>query len=138
MAPKQSSLSNNGLKTFMQKYDLIDIWREIYPTQIAYTWSNKSGMRQSRIDFWLVPGSFLKDNVSVNILATPLTTDHKAIYINIRLSAVVPPFCNFFWKMNISHLKHEVVKSELSKIIFLHWDLAQKEGSFGRYWELMK
>lgn len=40
--------------------------------------------------------------------------------------------------MNISHLRHNSAKLELKKIISVHWDLAQKEGAFGRYWELLK
>ncbi len=112
--PKQPGSSNTILKTFMQKYNLIDIWREIYPNQCSYTWSNKTGTRQSRIDFFLVSGSILKENMSVNILVTPLT-DHKAIYINIRFSSFVSSCKGSFWKMNVSHLRHEAVKLELKK-----------------------
>ncbi len=34
--PKQPGSSNTILKTFMQKYNLIDIWREMYPNQCSY------------------------------------------------------------------------------------------------------
>ncbi len=52
--PKQPGSSNTILKTCMQNYNLIDIWREMYPNQCSYTWSNTTGTRQSRIDFFLV------------------------------------------------------------------------------------
>lgn len=110
--PKQPGSSNIVLKTFMQKYNLIDIWREIYPNQCSYTWSSKNGTRQSRIDFFFVSGSILKEIMSVNILVTPLT-DHKAIYINIRSSSFVTSCHTCFWKMNVSHLRHEAIKLEL-------------------------
>lgn len=135
--PKQPCSSSVTLKTFMQKYNLIDAWRELYPNKCSYTWSNKNGTRQSRIDFFLVSRSILIENMSVNIIITPLT-DHKAISINIRSSSFLTPCRTSFWKMNISHLRHEAVKSELTKLISFHWDLAQKEGSFSRYWELLK
>lgn len=135
--PKQSGSSSNALKTFMQKYNLVDVWREMHPNQNTYTWSNKNGTRQSRIDFWLVTSNTPKENILVNILVTPLT-DHKAIFINIRFSSFVAPHCSSFWKMNISHLRHNSAKLELKIIISVHWDLAQKEGAFGRYWELLK
>lgn len=114
--PKQPCSSSVTLKTFMQKYNLIDAWRELYPNKCSYTWSNKNGTRQSRIDFFLVSRSILIENMSVNIIITPLT-DHKAISINIRSSSFLTPCRTSFWKMNISHLRHEAVKSELTKLI---------------------
>ncbi len=52
--------------------------------------------------------------MSVNVLVTPLT-HHKAIYINIRFSSFVASCNGSFWKMNVSHLRHEAVKLELKK-----------------------
>ncbi len=78
LPPKQSSSTNSKLKIFMDKFDVIDIWREKFPNIKYYTCSNKSCSRQSHIDYWLV-------SQSVSILASPMT-DHKATLIQSPLS----------------------------------------------------
>lgn len=40
---RQNTNLNSYLKLFMQIFDLIDIWREKFPTDRVYTWSNKTG-----------------------------------------------------------------------------------------------
>lgn len=42
----QSLWINPALKCFMDKFDLIDIWRSLHPNSLLYTWSNKDGSRQ--------------------------------------------------------------------------------------------
>lgn len=80
--PGRSNINNSNLRNFMDKFNLIDIWRAKFPHK-SFTWSNKTGSSQSRIDFWLVSEKFNIDNVVVDIATTPLT-DHKAISINIK------------------------------------------------------
>ncbi len=67
----------------MNRFNLSDIWREKNPYNRSYTWSNKTGSNQSRLDFWFISNSVNKDNIDVSIWPTPLT-DHKAICININ------------------------------------------------------
>lgn len=52
--PVSQSNTSAVLKMLMQRFDLIDIWRENFPTDTIFTWSNKSKSRQSQIDFWLI------------------------------------------------------------------------------------
>lgn len=120
----------------MNRYDLVDIWREKFLNSRVYTWSNKSGSRKSRLDFWLIFKSLPVDRVIVQILPTPLS-DHKAITINIDIfpNANLKGFS--FWKMNNSLLSHNYVELELTKLIKLYWNKAQKEGAFGANWELL-
>ncbi len=40
--------------------------------------------------------------------------------------------------MNVSHLRHEAVNLELKTLISFYWDLAQKEGTFSKYWDIFK
>lgn len=77
---RQNTNLNSYLKLFMQRFDPIDIWRENFPTDRVYTWSNRTRSSQSRIDYWLVSRR-LKENTTTQILAT--LTDHKAIHILI-------------------------------------------------------
>lgn len=107
--PGPQTSANANLKMLMQRFDLIDAWRDKYPYDRTFTWCNKSRSRQSRLDFWLI-SNILKDCANVNILSIPLT-DHKAIQIHISL---LPPTSNCpqnsYWKLNSSILCHEAVK----------------------------
>ena len=41
-----------ALKDQMQQYNLIDIWRELYPDNRTYTWQKYNENKQSRLDFF--------------------------------------------------------------------------------------
>lgn len=114
--PAQNFRTNAKMKIFMDKFNLTDIWREKFPDEISYTWSNRSGLRKSRIDYWLVSDSMPKENITVNILTTPLT-DHRAIYINLQLFTTNNVKRSSYWKLNSSLLNHTTVKSEIRRLI---------------------
>lgn len=136
--PRRPSNLNTNLKLFMDRFHLIDIWREKNVDDTVYTWSNKDGSRRSRIDFWLVSNHFDENNILVNVLPTPLT-DHKAILITMNISPNTN--CNkynSYWKMNSSLLKLSAVRQELGKLINYYWIKAKKEGLFCHNWELLK
>jgi len=59
LPPRKTVSPNSNLVAFMDKFDLVDIWREMYPDVIQYTWSNKDCSRQSRIDYWVAIISLL-------------------------------------------------------------------------------
>ncbi len=90
--PRQSASPNSKLKMFMEKFDLIDIWREKFPNVKSYTWSNKNQSRLSCLDYWLVPHSFKNFNVLVSILPSVTMTRSQGVRheetrssINVRL-----------------------------------------------------
>jgi len=56
-----NSRDNLKMKTFMEKLNVVDIWRENFLNNISYTWSNSSGSRKSRIDFYLISNNITKD-----------------------------------------------------------------------------
>lgn len=82
---RQSYNQNTNLKRFMERFNLVDIWRSTFPDSLTHTWSNKSGNRQSRIDYWLVSANMQSSDVSVNVISSPLS-DHKAVLISINFS----------------------------------------------------
>lgn len=135
--PRYQTSSSANLKSLMQRFDLLDAWREKHPHDRIFTWCNKTRSRQSRIDFWLV-SSNLKDSLNINILSTPLT-DHKAIQINISLLPSSTKFHqNSYWKLNSSILCHEAVKLRVKELIRIYWNEAQAERVYGSKWELLK
>lgn len=52
--PSKSQESNNYMLDFMNERNLIDIWRLKNPTIKEFSWKNRSGSSQSRIDYWLI------------------------------------------------------------------------------------
>lgn len=135
--PAQHFRKNLRLETFMDKFNVTDIWRDKFPDDISFTWSNRSGSRESRIDFWLISSSLSKDSVTVNILTTSLT-DHRAIYINLQLFPTIAINRSSYWKLNSSLLSHTIVKSEITRLLkhFIH--KANIENSYGINWEILK
>lgn len=134
--PGSQSNSRAALKSLRQRFDLIDIWREHFPVDILFTWSNASKSRQSRIDFWLI-SSNLKSNTKTEILPTPLT-DHKAIRIHISLLPSLNCPRSSYWKMNSSVLSHAWVKAKVKELIRVFWNEAVVEERYGVKWELFK
>lgn len=117
--PPGQSRTNSNLKAFMDRFSLVDIWREKYPNNKSFTWSNKTGSSQSRIDFWLISKNFNKV-IDVDVWPTPLT-DHKAIYNKIKLSTFKKYTVHSgYWKLNsLSLLNDEVKEEEITRLIFL-------------------
>lgn len=134
--PGPQSNTSAALKSLMQRFDLIDIWREHFPTDIMFTWSNASRSRQSRIDFWLI-SSNLKSSTKTEILPTPLT-DHKGIRIDISLLPSSNSPRSSYWKMNSSVLSHTCVKARVKELIQIFWNEAVIEGRYRVKWELFK
>ena len=122
---------------FMEKFNLEDVWRTKFPNSKMFTWSNKAGSSQSRIDFWFVSEGFDINNIEVDISPTPLT-DHKAIYIKIQLSTQICRPRSTYWKLNSSLLSNEELKKEVSSLITRFWTKAKIEEQFCKYWELLK
>lgn len=105
--PNNSSASN--LMLFMQKFHLVDIWRKKNPNINYYTWSNKACTSMSRIDYWLVSDCLDGNNITVNIITTPLT-DHRAVSLQVAfMSKIIRSFRGAYWKLNNSVLKHDLV-----------------------------
>lgn len=136
--PRSVNYHNSTLKTFMQKFSVVDIWRDKFPGIRSFTWNDKACTVMSRIDYWLTPCNLHKENISVNILPTPLT-DHKAVSITISLlSSPSSNYHNSYWKLNKSLLEHEFVKMTIRSLIAQYCNIAQISNNYYTNWELFK
>lgn len=121
----------------MQKFGVIDIWREKFPGISSFTWNNKACTIMSCIDYWLTPCNVHKEYISVNNLPMPLT-DHKAVSINISLhSSLSSNYHNSYRKLNKSLLEHEF-EMTMCSLIAQYWNLAQISNNYCTNWELFK
>lgn len=122
LPPRQATSVNSKLKIFMDKFNVIDIWKETFPNIKSYTWSNKSCSRQSRIDYWLVSQCVKNFNAAVSILPSPLTY-HRAILLQSPLSSanISPGPRASYWKLNSSLLTYDQLKNKILFLIKYYW-----------------
>lgn len=137
--PKRTACFSPALLGLIDKFELVDIWRKRYPDNIEFTWANKNGSRQSRIDYWLISKCMSKFDLHVGIQCTPLT-DHKTIFINTPLMADYAPGHSkaSLWKLNSSLLELPDVKDKIKDLISNYWKVALIQDSFCTNWELLK
>lgn len=112
MIPETDSLNyvneNNvrAKQTFLElsyKYNLIDAWRHMHPTERKYTWLRKTPIKAGRLDMFFVSEDMLNSLSDVEIIPG-YRTDHNIITLTIqneqrRGSGI--------WKFNTSHLIDE-------------------------------
>ena len=55
------------LLEIMDKYELIDVWREVYPEKRGYTWQKFNTVQQGRLDCFLVSEELMLDVNGVKI-----------------------------------------------------------------------
>ena len=93
-----------ALKDQIQQYNLIDIWRELYPDKRTYTWQKYNENKQSRLDFFLISSSLIPFVQSAGIFPS-FCSDHSSIELEIDFSKFVRG--KGFWKFNTRLLKDQ-------------------------------
>ena len=115
--------AKNEVKSKMEYFSLIDVWRELNPTLKTFTWTGKSTKpaKLARLDFFLVSNSLLPFIKNAKI-EPGILSDHSVSSIEID-------FSNFqrgrgFWKFNNSLLKDPQyvsrVKNCIKKVIKIY------------------
>ena len=99
----------------MDKFNLIDIFRKVFPTKRAYSWRRFNTIQQSRLDYILLSDSLI-DNVR-NVDITPgYRSDHSIVSVTLfDLQTHNKPRC--YWKFNNSLLKDKTYADEINDLI---------------------
>lgn len=116
---------------FSKWLNLLDIWR--HPTDLQYTWSNKSFLAQARID---LISEDMKSQVTEVKNCPAVLTDYKIIHLKANLSTNESRRVYNDWKLN-SLLNNIELTSFIQKLIKQYWTIAQNN-NLGKYWELLK
>ena len=95
-------LAMQELKTQMQNFNLIDIWRELHPDEKKYTWQKYNENKMSRLDYFLISSSLLPFVQNAEIVSG-FCSDHSGITLEIDFSKFKRG--KGFWKFNTSLLK---------------------------------
>ena len=84
-------------------FDLVDIYRKVYPAKRAYSWRKFNTIQQSRLDYLLISDSLIDKVINVDI-CSGYRSDHSIVCVtlnNLQLSG--RPRC--YWKFNNSLLR---------------------------------
>uniref|UniRef100_A0A3B5LM02 Zinc finger protein 346 n=1 Tax=Xiphophorus couchianus TaxID=32473 RepID=A0A3B5LM02_9TELE len=115
----------------MNERSLIDIWRVNNSNTVHFTWKNKAGSQQSRINLWLISDSLQHSNCKAEIIQAPLT-DHKGILLQDCMSLDRTTKRNpAYWKMNNSLLNDKSVYLTIKNKIEEYLKLAHSENNYG-------
>ena len=126
----QSDVSISSYKNLMKNYNLKDVWREMHPDKIQYTFREIS-----RLDKFLVSDCLINFVQSSNILHSGIKSDHKCI--KILLNFTEQKRGPGRWKLNTSILNDKVYKENIKSII----ETVKKEYTFlpdQLLWEITK
>ncbi|XP_071386084.1 LINE-1 retrotransposable element ORF2 protein [Centroberyx affinis] len=121
---KTSSIKNRShnhmlkaLRGFLEVFDLVDVWRCLYPEEKCFTFFDDSRKGKSRLDYFFVPREVLNRVRGCKIHARPqhadkqsYISDHAPISIKIRTD-------NTRWQFDKSLLDHNHIVGHLSDTI---------------------
>ena len=105
------------MKSKINEYELVDIWRELNPNDRTYSWRKYRDNKQARLDYFLISSSLVPYVQKVDILPG-IYSDHSVILMDIDFSRFVRG--RGFWKLNTSLLKQkeyiEIVKGTIRRV----------------------
>lgn len=94
--------------------ELVDIWREINPEVLRYTWRRLNPPQQGRLDYFLVAESLISLVKDADILVG-YRSDHSLIKLEIEFR-IEKQFRNY-WKFNSALLRDHYIVEEINKTI---------------------
>lgn len=83
-------------------HNLLDVFREISPDELRYTWRKPNPFKQARLDFYLISQSLLSMIEECNIL-TSYRSDHSPVMLDLKFNEF--KHGKGLWKFNSSFLQ---------------------------------
>jgi hypothetical protein len=105
------------MSDIMHELDLVDIWRLINPDKRRYTWRKMTftGISQSRLDYILIPNSWLY-NVNTVDIGHSVYSDHSPVHLTLNEDNPATKGRGF-WKFNNSLLRDKEYTSKVNELI---------------------
>jgi exonuclease III len=128
-----------GWKETCREFQLVDIWRILFPLAHKYTWkqgTTKKNLRRSRLDFWLISTGLMYSIDTVSI-EPGYGSDHSLITLSLYKQEESKQGPSF-WKFNTSLLRDNIYINKTATSIR---DLKQKYNYVndkGLRWDLIK
>ena len=101
-------------RKMQKRFNLIDIWRKLFPFRKQYTWRQLTLNIFSRLDYWLVTDLLSSYVKTTEIKPVPFC-DHCAI--TLRLMSSNTPRGSGIWKINNSLMKDDEYKDNIKNVI---------------------
>ena len=107
--------SRRVVQEMSTELDLCDIWRELNPEYLRYTWRRPNPLQQSRLDFFLISESIvgLVKNTDIRY---GYRTDHSLVTLELQTNEEKHKRTST-WKMNASLLKDTTYVDQINKLI---------------------
>ena len=106
--------ARRAILDLMEKYDLIDVFRTLYPTQRKYTWRKFNSIKQGRLDYFLISDQLLSE-ISGTSIGESYRSDHSVIDLTLKKQANKRD--RQFWKFNNSLLKDKHYIEKIKDVI---------------------
>ena len=97
----------------MYKYELIDVWREVYPEKRGYTWRKFNTVQQGRLDYFLISEELMLDVNGVKINPS-YRSDHSHVFLELKAEGRT--YGKQYWKFNRSLLKDKTYISMIKQL----------------------
>ena len=105
------------IEKFKENMNLTDIWRDLHPDTLCFTWRRNKPEIHCRLDFFLISSSLSTDALEADILPG-FKTDHSLI--TLSLGTKTNPRGPGFWKLNSHFLKDleyiNLIKETINKV----------------------
>ena len=133
-----SSRSAEKLHSLIEDYNLIDVWRLLNHDSRRYTRRemSRSGLVQSRLDYWLISNHLLYDYHSQDI-SPGLRSDHSLVSVALKIACSQQKGRGFF-KFNAVLLKDAKYIKEVKKLIENFRIDNTSEENRGLFWDALK
>ena len=127
----------NEIGNLCSNFALTDIWRELNPHALTFTWRDKAFKSQSRLDFFLITADLVYLTKETNIMHTPFS-DHSAIMLNIQSFDQRKKSGPGFWKFNASLLEDKEYVEKLCANIPAFIEKYKDVTDLGLKWDVIK
>ena len=135
----RSTYATIGIKELNQiktDFNLIDVWRSLYPYKKQFSWSTTDQSLQSRIDRIYVDSNLIPVNPSSKIIPFPWS-DHDIVTCNIIIPTTTPPGPGT-WKFNTSLLEDKHYVAYMRRF-FVEWRKEKVNfNDIGKWWDIGK
>ena len=113
----EQSIFGKGIKLLCEEMNLIDIYRILNPDKRRFSWRGvtRSGIVQSRLDYWLVSTHMLYDLIETDIKPC-IRTDHSLITLSFNLTGTQKRGRGF-WKFNTGLLNDKKYTNIINELI---------------------
>ena len=104
----------NRVMQLKNNLNLIDPWRELYPSEKCFTWRQPNPVKMARLDFFLFTKEMMSCMEKVDI-SPGFRSDHSLVSIHLNLSKIDRG--RGYWKFNNALLKDEQYTQKIKLLI---------------------